>query len=199
MRHERAYSRRHRGAVTFAGSTRTVTISLEISDFERLEQLATKHNVGNATLGRQIIRKYLEWQATEAVTFVSSRLQLWRLQQRRQLGDRGRIAIPAFPCAGVDPARFVPRQQSRSGASSGLPLEIEGRKPEKARACSLWFRTRKHAPLSSIVQGGREMTGRHELRKTLERTMNMVYNEFHKCNRQTWRRSAGAKCRQRRP
>ena len=59
MRHERAYSRRHRGAVTFAGSTRTVTIPLEISDFERLEQLATKHNVGNATLGRQIIRKYL--------------------------------------------------------------------------------------------------------------------------------------------
>jgi hypothetical protein len=26
---------------------------------ERLEQLATKHNVGNATLGRQTIRKYL--------------------------------------------------------------------------------------------------------------------------------------------
>ena len=67
MRHERAYSRRHRGAVTFAGSTRTVTIPLEISDFERLEQLATKHNVGNATLGRQIIRKYLERQATEAL------------------------------------------------------------------------------------------------------------------------------------
>jgi hypothetical protein len=64
MRHERAY---HRGAVTFAGSTRTVTIPLEISDFERLEQLATKHNVGNATLGRQIIRKYLERQA-EALT-----------------------------------------------------------------------------------------------------------------------------------
>lgn len=55
MRHERAYSRRQR-AVTFAGATRTVTIPLETEDFERLEGLAIKHNVGNATLGRQIIR-----------------------------------------------------------------------------------------------------------------------------------------------
>ena len=60
MRHERVYARRQR-AVTFAGgSTRTVTIQLEIPDFERLEQLAVEHNVGNATLGRQILRKYLQ-------------------------------------------------------------------------------------------------------------------------------------------
>jgi hypothetical protein len=58
MRHERLYSRRQR-AVTFAGATRTVTIPLEVADFELLEELAAKHNVGNATLGRQIIRKYL--------------------------------------------------------------------------------------------------------------------------------------------
>jgi hypothetical protein len=60
MRYERPYARSQR-AVTFAGgSTRTVTISLETADFERLAQLATEHNVGNATLGRQIIRKFLE-------------------------------------------------------------------------------------------------------------------------------------------
>ena len=59
MRHERVYARRQR-AVTFAGATRTVTIPLDVADFERLEQLATKHNVGNATLGRQIIRKFLK-------------------------------------------------------------------------------------------------------------------------------------------
>jgi hypothetical protein len=60
MRYERAYSRRQR-AVTFAnGSTRTVTIPLEIPDFEWLERLAAEQNVGNATFGRQIIRKYLE-------------------------------------------------------------------------------------------------------------------------------------------
>ena len=60
MRYERVYTRRQR-AVTFAGgSTRTVTIPLEIPDFERLERLATERNVGNATLGRPIIRKYLE-------------------------------------------------------------------------------------------------------------------------------------------
>jgi hypothetical protein len=59
MRHERVNGRRRR-AVTFAGATRTVTIPLEVADFERLEQLATKHNVGNATLGRQTIRKYLK-------------------------------------------------------------------------------------------------------------------------------------------
>jgi hypothetical protein len=64
MRHERAYSRRPR-AVTFAGATRTVTIPLETADFERLERLATKHDVGNATLGRQIILKYLNRQADE--------------------------------------------------------------------------------------------------------------------------------------
>ena len=46
-------------------STRTVTIPLEIPDFERLERLAAEHNVGNATLGRQIIRKYLERKAKE--------------------------------------------------------------------------------------------------------------------------------------
>jgi predicted DNA-binding ribbon-helix-helix protein len=61
MRHQRAYARRQR-AITFAGTTRTVTIPLEIADFDRLEQLATKHNVGNATLVRQIIRKYLQRQ-----------------------------------------------------------------------------------------------------------------------------------------
>jgi predicted DNA-binding ribbon-helix-helix protein len=67
MRHERVYSRRQR-AVTFAGATRAVTIPLEAADFERLEQLATKHNVGNATLGRRIIRKYLQRQADDKVT-----------------------------------------------------------------------------------------------------------------------------------
>jgi hypothetical protein len=64
MRHERVYSRRQR-AVTFVGSTRTVSIVLEVSDFERLEQPASIHNVGNSTLGRQIIRKYLRRQANE--------------------------------------------------------------------------------------------------------------------------------------
>jgi len=64
MRHERVYARRQR-AVTFVGSTRTVSIVLELSDFERLEQLASRHNVGNSTLGRQIIRKYLRQQANE--------------------------------------------------------------------------------------------------------------------------------------
>jgi hypothetical protein len=59
MRYERAYSRRQR-AVTFVGSKRTITIPLETTDFERLERLAVKRNVGNATLGRQIIRKYLK-------------------------------------------------------------------------------------------------------------------------------------------
>ena len=35
----------------------------KVPDFERLERLATKHNVGNATLGRQIIREYLKRKA----------------------------------------------------------------------------------------------------------------------------------------
>jgi predicted DNA-binding ribbon-helix-helix protein len=64
MRHERVYSRRQR-AVTFAGATRAVTIPLEIADFKRLEQLATRQNVGDATLGRRIIRTYLKRQADE--------------------------------------------------------------------------------------------------------------------------------------
>jgi hypothetical protein len=34
---------------------------------ERLERLAIKHNLGNATLGREIIRKYLEQKADEEV------------------------------------------------------------------------------------------------------------------------------------
>jgi predicted DNA-binding ribbon-helix-helix protein len=59
MRHERVYARRQR-AVTFAGTTRSITIPLEVADFERLERLAAKHNVGNATLVREIIRKYLK-------------------------------------------------------------------------------------------------------------------------------------------
>jgi hypothetical protein len=67
MRYERAYARRQR-AVTFAGSTRTITIPLGTADFERLERLAIKYNLGNATLGREIIRKYLERQADEEVT-----------------------------------------------------------------------------------------------------------------------------------
>jgi predicted DNA-binding protein len=46
--------------VTFAGTTRSVTIPLEVTDFERLEQLAAKRNVGNATLVREIVRKYLK-------------------------------------------------------------------------------------------------------------------------------------------
>jgi predicted DNA-binding ribbon-helix-helix protein len=58
MRYERAYTRRQR-AVTFIGTKRTITIPLETADFERLERLAVKRNIGNATLGRQIIRKYL--------------------------------------------------------------------------------------------------------------------------------------------
>jgi predicted DNA-binding ribbon-helix-helix protein len=58
VRHERAYTRRQR-AVTFAGAKRTITIPLETADFERLERLAIKRNIGNATLARQIIRKYL--------------------------------------------------------------------------------------------------------------------------------------------
>ena len=62
MRHERACTRRQR-AVTFAGATRTVTIPLEMPDFEGLERLATEYNVGNATLGRQIIREYLKRKA----------------------------------------------------------------------------------------------------------------------------------------
>jgi hypothetical protein len=59
MRHERVYARRQR-AVTFAGKTRTVTIPLDVADFERLEYLASEDNVGNATLGRRIIRQYLK-------------------------------------------------------------------------------------------------------------------------------------------
>jgi hypothetical protein len=64
MRHARAYTRRQR-AVTFVGSTRAVTIPLETVDFEQLERFAAKHNIGNATLGRQIICKYLKRQARE--------------------------------------------------------------------------------------------------------------------------------------
>jgi hypothetical protein len=64
MRHERAYARRQR-AITFVGSTRTITIPLETADFERLERLAIEHNLGNATLGRKIIREYLERHADE--------------------------------------------------------------------------------------------------------------------------------------
>jgi hypothetical protein len=67
MRHERAYTRRQR-AITFVGPTRTVTIPLETADFDRLERLAIKNNVGNATLGREIIRKYLKRQADEVLT-----------------------------------------------------------------------------------------------------------------------------------
>ena len=62
MRYQRAYTHRQR-AVTFAGATRTVTIPLEIPDFERPERLATEYNVGNATLCRQIIRQYLKRKA----------------------------------------------------------------------------------------------------------------------------------------
>ena len=56
MRYQQAYARRQR-AVTFTRSPmRTVTIPLNPVDFERLERLAAKHNIGNATLGRDIIR-----------------------------------------------------------------------------------------------------------------------------------------------
>ena len=71
MRHERVYARRQR-AVTFAGAIRTVTILLDVADFERLEQLATKHNVGNATLGRQIIRKFLKRRSADLGASVSA-------------------------------------------------------------------------------------------------------------------------------
>jgi hypothetical protein len=57
MRHERVFARRQR-AVTFAGKTRTVTIPLEVADFERLELLAAKYNVCNATLGRRISENF---------------------------------------------------------------------------------------------------------------------------------------------
>jgi hypothetical protein len=59
MRYERAYTRRQR-AVTFIGTKRTITIPLETADFNRLERLAAKRDIGNAILGRQIIRKYLK-------------------------------------------------------------------------------------------------------------------------------------------
>jgi hypothetical protein len=52
--------------VTFTGGlTRTVTISLETADFERFESLAAQRDIGNATFGREIIRKYLKRQADE--------------------------------------------------------------------------------------------------------------------------------------
>jgi hypothetical protein len=59
MRYERNYSRRPH-AVSFAGPTRTITIMLNVADFEQLEALAMKRNIGNATLGREIIRQYLQ-------------------------------------------------------------------------------------------------------------------------------------------
>ena len=64
MRHERLYARRQR-AVTFSGSTRTITIPLQMAEFERLERLAIKRNLGNATLGREIIRDYLSGKQTK--------------------------------------------------------------------------------------------------------------------------------------
>jgi predicted DNA-binding ribbon-helix-helix protein len=67
MRFERAYNRRTR-AVTFAGATRTVTLSLEVADFERLEKLATQANIGNATLAREIILSYLKVKKNPAVS-----------------------------------------------------------------------------------------------------------------------------------
>jgi predicted DNA-binding protein len=60
VRYERAYTRRQRAVTFAAGSKRTITIPLEITDFERLERLAIKRNIGNATLAREIIRKYLK-------------------------------------------------------------------------------------------------------------------------------------------
>jgi hypothetical protein len=60
VRYERAYTRRHLAVTINASSKRTITIPLETADFERLERLAIKRNIGNATLARQIIRKYLK-------------------------------------------------------------------------------------------------------------------------------------------
>ena len=59
-RYERAYTRRQRAITFTGGSKRTITIPLETADFERLERFAIKRNIGNATLARQIIRKYLK-------------------------------------------------------------------------------------------------------------------------------------------
>ena len=59
VRYERAYTQRHVAVTINASSKRTITIPLETADFERLERLAIKRNIGNATLARQIIRKYL--------------------------------------------------------------------------------------------------------------------------------------------
>jgi hypothetical protein len=60
VRYGRAYTGRQRAVTFTAGSKRSITIHLETADFERLERLAIKRNIGNATLGRQIIRKYLK-------------------------------------------------------------------------------------------------------------------------------------------
>jgi hypothetical protein len=60
VRYERAYTRRQRAVTFTASSKRTITIPLETADFERLERLAIKRNIGNATLARQIIRKFLK-------------------------------------------------------------------------------------------------------------------------------------------
>jgi hypothetical protein len=43
--------------VTFAGLIRTITVPLQPADFEQLDDLAIKNNLGNATLGRDIIRQ----------------------------------------------------------------------------------------------------------------------------------------------
>jgi hypothetical protein len=65
MGYKQAYPRRHRAVTFTGGSKRTVTILLEKIDFERLERLAVKHNVGNATLARRIIQEFLKQQAEE--------------------------------------------------------------------------------------------------------------------------------------
>jgi hypothetical protein len=44
-------------ALTFAGLIRTITVPLQPADFEQLDDLAIKNNLGNATLGRDIIRQ----------------------------------------------------------------------------------------------------------------------------------------------
>jgi hypothetical protein len=55
----RANQRRAR-AVTFAGPTRSLTVSLEVVDLDKLEWLAIKDNIRNGPFVRRIIREYLE-------------------------------------------------------------------------------------------------------------------------------------------
>jgi hypothetical protein len=58
-------ARKQRLVTSSVAATRTLSIVLETAEFKRLEQLAVRYNVGNGSLARQIIYKYLE-QANQA-------------------------------------------------------------------------------------------------------------------------------------